>query len=165
MSVLAADFKHQSYVCAFTLVFNFVLIVDTTPPDINNCPTESITRLIELGTQGVIVTWMEITASDISGTAVLSSRTNQPGSFFMPGTTEVTYIFADASNNIAICNFTIIVIEGRYNPHSIKKFVLYSLTVLVRAFIKFFLPGVLIPMHAFVFVRSQSKNWGSWCSD
>ena len=57
--------------------------------------------------------YAEPTATDISGTAFLVSRTNLPGEFFPVGTTTITYVFSDASGNDADpCTFTINVIAG-----------------------------------------------------
>ena len=58
--------------------------------------------------------YTEPTAFDIIGSAVLLSRTSQPGSFFPVGVTTVIYTFVDNNGNIAICSFQIVVIEGNF---------------------------------------------------
>ena len=55
---------------------------------------------------------------DLSNTTHLLLRTHKPGSEFYPGNTAVTYIYADASNNIARCTFTVDVVGGK--PVSLK---------------------------------------------
>ena len=87
-------------------------LVDTTPPVIT-VPSNTITRVVELGNSGVNVFYSEPTASDISGTANLVSRTAQPGDFFPVGQTVVTYTFQDPSGNPASGTVTVNVIEGK----------------------------------------------------
>lgn len=58
--------------------------------------------------------WSEPTATDVSGTATLQSRSHAPGDQFNLGATQVMYIFSDASGNIETCLFTIIVNAGMY---------------------------------------------------
>lgn len=76
-----------------------------------NCP-DDFELTIELGDAGSVAIWQEPTASDISGTAMLQSRSNVPNSFFQVGMTTVTYTFADASRNVATCTFVITVTPG-----------------------------------------------------
>ena len=87
-------------------------LVDTTPPVIT-VPSSSITRVVELGTSGVNVVFPEPTATDISGTANLVSRTAQPGDFFPVGQTDVTYTFQDPSGNPVSGTVNINVVEGK----------------------------------------------------
>ena len=76
-------------------------------------PSNTITRQVELGTPGLNVNYPEPTASDISGTANLVSRTAQPGDFFPVGQTEVTYTFQDPSGNPASGTVTVNVVPGK----------------------------------------------------
>ncbi|KAJ8039918.1 Hyalin [Holothuria leucospilota] len=100
-----SDASANIALCAFFVVVN---TVDTTPPTISNCPTD-VALDIELGGTGGTVFWLEPTATDISGVAVLSSRSHTPGSSFPIGATTVTYEFSDASANIAVCAFFVVV--------------------------------------------------------
>lgn len=86
---------------------------DTTPPTIQNCPPDQ-TTVVELGTNGAVVTWVEPTAVDLSGVANILSQTHQPGTFFPLGTTEVIYTFVDSSGNTAPCPFRVIITAGEY---------------------------------------------------
>ena len=86
-------------------------LVDTTPPVIS-VPSDTVTREVELGTPGTNVFYTEPTASDISGTANLVSRTAQPGDFFPVGQTVVTYTYQDPSGNPATATITVNVVEG-----------------------------------------------------
>lgn len=92
----------------------FSLLVDTTPPVISNCPP-NLPLVIELGSTGAIATWIEPTATDLSGVVNLVERTHTPGSTYPVGTTFVTYRFADNSGNPAVCSFIITVSTG--NEH------------------------------------------------
>ena len=89
--------------------------VDTTPPEINGCPLNTTIDHDASATNihgGSLVTWREPSVSDMSNTAHLLLRTHDPGSVFYPGNTAVTYIYADASNNIARCTFNVNVVRG-----------------------------------------------------
>ncbi|XP_041472957.1 hyalin isoform X48 [Lytechinus variegatus] len=100
----------------------FVVIVeqvDTTPPNIT-VPSDVVTQTVELGQQGTIVNYPEPTATDLSGTAILVSRTNQPGDFFPVGQTVVTYTFQDPSGNPASGTVTINVVEVDTTPPTIS---------------------------------------------
>ena len=86
---------------------------DSTPPVITGCPN-NIVRNIELGAvSGTTATWTEPTATDDSGSATLTQRTNTPGSFFVIGTTQVLYVFSDPSGNSATCSFNVIILAGK----------------------------------------------------
>ena len=76
-------------------------------------PSNTITRQVELGTPGVSVFYPEPTATDISGTANLVSRTAQPGDFFPVGQTDVTYTYEDPSGNPASGTVTVNVVTGK----------------------------------------------------
>ena len=91
-------------------------LVDTTPPSVT-C-IDDIVQTVELGTTSVVVFFTEPSATDISGTALLQSRTNAPGDSFPVGTTTVSYVFVDNSGNQADpCTFTVTVATGQCNMH------------------------------------------------
>ncbi|PIK57645.1 hyalin [Apostichopus japonicus] len=102
-------------ICEFIVL---VQTVDTTPPDGMGCP-QSVVETVELGVTSVPVFWVEPTVTDISGTERLDDRSHQPGQSFMVGLTTVTYVFSDASNNIARCTFNVIVTTEDTTPPSI----------------------------------------------
>ncbi|PIK47327.1 putative hyalin [Apostichopus japonicus] len=85
---------------------SFTFAEGTTPPMIVNCPS-LIERQVELGVPGLIITWTEPSATDISGTAMLVDRTHAPNDFFPVGITKVIYTFTDSSQNGAVCSFII----------------------------------------------------------
>ena len=60
------------------------------------------------------MSWVEPTATDNSGVVNLSSRSRAPGSFFVVGSTDVTYVFVDGTGNSAACSFSVNVVEGRF---------------------------------------------------
>ena len=72
----------------------------------------SIFDTVEIGTSGLVVSWEEPTATDNSGVVTLASRDRFPGSFFVVGTTPVTYRFVDGAGNSALCSFDVTVGEG-----------------------------------------------------
>ncbi len=85
--------------------------VDQTLPVID-C-LAGITEETSLGSPGTVVTWEELTATDNSGVVALSECSHAPGSFFIVGSTDVTYTFTDGSGNQAQCTFTVTVVEGK----------------------------------------------------
>ncbi|KAJ8041572.1 Hyalin [Holothuria leucospilota] len=109
------DASGNAATCSFVVT---VMTEDTTMPEITNCPTV-IDELVECGLPGRNVEWTEPTASDLSGVAMLTTRSHAPNSFFMVGTTTVTYTFQDSSNNAAVCSFMVVVIEVDTTPPTI----------------------------------------------
>ncbi|XP_072016323.1 uncharacterized protein [Amphiura filiformis] len=103
-----------------TCTFDVVVTeeVDDQPPVIQNC--ENVAATVGLNIGGVVVTWIEPTATDNSGTVNLVSRSRQPGQFFVVGTTPVTYRFQDGSGNVATCTFDVIVTEVDDQPPVIQ---------------------------------------------
>ena len=85
--------------------------VDDVAPVIN-C-IEDVSSQIGLNVGGAIVSWVEPTATDNSGVVSLASRSRAPGSYFVVGSTEVTYRFIDGNGNSATCTFSVSVIEGK----------------------------------------------------
>ena len=73
-----------------------------------------VSEFVELGVSRISVSWTEPTCSDISGTAIVTARTQTPGSVFAVGMTGVTYTCTDASGNSEMCVFTVAVIAGVY---------------------------------------------------
>ena len=90
--------------------FEFVSVDDVAPVVV--C-LDDITNTIGLNIGGAQVNWIEPTATDNSGVVSLSSRTRAPGSFFVVGSTDVTYVFVDGSGNTATCTFAVSVVEGK----------------------------------------------------
>ncbi len=68
------------------------------------------------------MTWTEPTATDNSGVVTLSQRTHAPGSFFVVGTTAVTYTYVDGSGNSAQCTFDVRVIERKFTTFKVDLF-------------------------------------------
>ncbi|XP_072037686.1 uncharacterized protein [Amphiura filiformis] len=96
--------------------FNVTVIgVDVTPPVISNCPS-FIFQQVSLGTGDASVRWIEPSATDNSGTAILAQRSHRPGSSFQPGVVDVVYVFADPAGNEATCTFRVTVEEVDREP-------------------------------------------------
>ena len=75
---------------------------------------EDVSEDVEIGTPETMVSWIEPTATDNSGSVNRASRSHSPGQLFAIGTTEVTYTFVDPSGNEASCTFSVIVNKGKY---------------------------------------------------
>ena len=84
--------------------FNTIFTSDAEFPVISNLPSDIIQ-------DSPIVTWIAPTASDNSGTVILTSS-NDPGSSFPNGETTVSYTARDISNNMVVESFTVTVTEG-----------------------------------------------------
>ena len=84
---------------------------DIIPPKIKRCPP-NIVKIIDISVSNVSVSWREPTASDDSGTTVLTLKSHQPKFIFGLGTTTVKYIFSDPSGNTAECSFNVYVMAG-----------------------------------------------------
>ena len=87
------------------------ILVDSNAP-IVNC-IEDVISEIGFNIGGTVVSWTEPTATDNSGVVNLASRSRAPGSFFVVGNSEVTYVFVDGNGNRASCTFTVSVLEGK----------------------------------------------------
>ena len=94
--------------------FVFLLEEDTVAPIIDGCPDDQF-AIIELGLASAVVTFVEPTATDVSGTATLVTRSNAPGDSYPVGMTTVLYIFQDPTGNAATCSFLITVTTGNDN--------------------------------------------------
>lgn len=84
-----------------------ITVTDDESPVITGCPS-NMTQSNDSGQCGAVITWTPPTATDNCGTALVSN-THQPNTFFTKGTTTVTYIASDLSNNSASCVFTVTV--------------------------------------------------------
>ncbi|XP_063951745.1 hyalin-like [Lytechinus pictus] len=83
-------------------------ILDTTPPVIQNCPSQ-LSEEIGFGATSGVVAWPTVFASDNSGQVQVSSNSRNNGDIFPLGTTAVTIEFSDPSGNTALCSFTVTV--------------------------------------------------------
>ena len=89
--------------------------MDEFNPVIMSCPSDIFTNIeIEFGSAEIPVSWSEPSAVDESGNVTLLVKTNSPGDRFGIGTSTVTYLFADPSNNMASCEFKITVQSSEY---------------------------------------------------
>lgn len=57
------------------------------------------------------MSWIEPSAVDDSGEVKLKQSSHKSGDTFHIGSTSVSYVFTDASNNTATCNFVVILAE------------------------------------------------------
>ena len=86
-------------------------IVDTTPPEINSCPSDIIVDR-EIGARDTPIYWSLPSASDLSENVTLVTASHYPGEKFT-STTEVVYTFSDTSGNENSCVFVINFREGK----------------------------------------------------
>ncbi len=94
-----------------SLSLSLLFAEDTIPPTIEDCPSDVLVN-IEEGRVPTSVLWEEPSAVDTSGNVTLIVRTHTPGQRFGLGISTVIYIFADPSNNLASCTFSIEVSLG-----------------------------------------------------
>ncbi|XP_022092566.1 uncharacterized protein LOC110980305 [Acanthaster planci] len=93
--------------CNFTVTVNEV---DSEPPLIISCPMNITTSVYShLLNDGLVVEWTEPEVIDNSGRIQSTNATHRPGSKFRQGPTTVTYRFADPSDNVATCSFSVTV--------------------------------------------------------
>ncbi|MBL7817108.1 MAG: HYR domain-containing protein [Saprospiraceae bacterium] len=103
--------SHEDHDMMRKLVVGNPCAGDVTPPVISNCPTT-----INLTTTGTtaIANWTAPTASDNCSTPSVSFTTSPTvgltnGGAFPVGTTTVMYMAMDANNNMAMCEFNVVV--------------------------------------------------------
>ncbi|XP_033626670.1 uncharacterized protein LOC117289582 isoform X36 [Asterias rubens] len=109
ISYTATDLAGNQAMCTFTIT-----VVDRISP-IVNCPAD-LTFTIPLGTSGRTVSWSLPTVTDNAGVYTHVSSTHNPNDFFRVGSTRVTYTYQDASNNVASCNFNIVINQVDVTP-------------------------------------------------
>ena len=88
--------------------------VDTNEPEVLDCPSD-ITKTVKVGSFGTVADWKEPSAVGASGNVSLLIKTHSPGELFPIGNTTVSYVFVDASFNMATCYFAVVVIQGNFN--------------------------------------------------
>ncbi|XP_071826140.1 hyalin-like isoform X5 [Apostichopus japonicus] len=114
VGIVVADSAGQQGTCTF---FVEVVAVDTTPPEISNCFENGIIETVEIGESSGNVFWVEPTATDLSEITI--SRSHAPGTEFSLGITMVTYIFFDNFENVALCMFSVTVLQVDTQPPEI----------------------------------------------
>ncbi|XP_071817705.1 hyalin-like isoform X2 [Apostichopus japonicus] len=105
--------------CSFEII---VVVPDTEPPVVTNCPS-SFDQEIEEGVSELPITWLEPTAEDKSGT-VFVEQSHRPGESIYIGRyvrrINVEYTFKDPSENKAFCTFIITLIAVDRIPPTIN---------------------------------------------
>lgn len=112
MFMLIRNVSMSNMICLSLTFLQLLFAVDTTPPEIMNCPVVDPV-IVELGMQVGFAFWVEPMATDNSGMVSLQSRTNGPGESFPVGKTTVVYIFIDPAGLTSICEFVICVDTGK----------------------------------------------------
>ncbi len=90
--------------CSFTIT-----VVDQQPPTVN-CP-QNITKNTDPGTCSTTATYTA-TATDNCDVSVTPTCNPPSGSTFQKGTTTVTCMATDSSNNTGSCSFTVTVVDN-----------------------------------------------------
>ena len=93
----------------------FDYTVESVGPSFLNCPTD--TTFMNLDTCGINYTWVEPTILNGCGDVTVT-QTHNPGDFFGPGSTTVTYIATDEAGEADTCMF-VITVPGGTDPISI----------------------------------------------
>ncbi|HYI01666.1 ELWxxDGT repeat protein, partial [Hyalangium sp.] len=101
-SVLLPPYPLSS--CDFT-----VTVRDTTPPTVS-CPDSQVARVSS--SAGGAVLFPPATATDAATASPAIHYSQDPGSTFLPGSTEVTVTATDEAGNTASCGFTVTVEIG-----------------------------------------------------
>ena len=83
-------------------------------PVISGTPSDITQNVIPNRRAAVRVTWIPPTASDNSGEVTLSSS-KEPGDTFDPGTTVVSYIALDSSQNFVTTSFKVTIIGMNFS--------------------------------------------------
>ncbi len=94
------------------------LTLDNVPPVLNNCPS-SITKNMDPGQCGAIISWSTPTASDNCDNNPAVNQTQGPpsGSMISEGVQTIKYLATDASNNVSTeCSFTVTVLSDVEKP-------------------------------------------------
>ncbi|KAJ8042188.1 Low-density lipoprotein receptor-related protein 6 [Holothuria leucospilota] len=103
----ALDIFGNSAHCSFSISVTY----DNQAPRVIKCP-DDITKELPPSQENVIVVWEEPEVVDNSGDVSLIQQSNQSGSKFGLGETDVVYIWQDEAKNTAECKFQIQIIEG-----------------------------------------------------
>ncbi|KAJ8021267.1 Hyalin [Holothuria leucospilota] len=89
--------------------FQVILLEDSTPPTVENCPLDIVINLESGMTQGM-AQWIAPTGTDDSGLPVTVERNGPPsGSQFPIGDSVITYTLTDSVGLTAVCTFTVTV--------------------------------------------------------
>ncbi len=102
----ATDASNNTFSASFTITVN-----DTQLPVIANCPI-NISKPSTIGLCATTVSWTEPSVSDncSADPNIIWTKSHQPGDMFTVGTTTVTYIATDESNNSSLtCSFDVTV--------------------------------------------------------
>uniref|UniRef100_UPI002585C7C5 HYR domain-containing protein n=1 Tax=Algoriphagus sp. TaxID=1872435 RepID=UPI002585C7C5 len=101
----ATDVTGNTADCSFTVTITES--DDNEDPIISDCP-EDFAVNTDPGICGAVVTWIEPTSTDNSGSVTLVSNF-EPGSIFPVGTSQVVYIATDDAGNQSTCTFNVTV--------------------------------------------------------
>ncbi|XP_030831233.1 mucin-17 isoform X5 [Strongylocentrotus purpuratus] len=102
-----ADANGNQDSCSFNVN---IVQVDRTPP-VATCPAD-IRREVGLSQTSSQVFFTAPTATDNSGLVpTIVSQSHATTDFFTPGTTQVTWTFADANGNQDSCSFNVIIVQ------------------------------------------------------
>lgn len=103
----ALDIFGNSAFCSFWILATY----DSQAPRVIKCP-DDITKELPPSQENVMVVWEEPEVVDNSGEVSLILQSNQSGSKFGLGETDVVYIWQDEAKNTAQCKFKIQIIQG-----------------------------------------------------
>ena len=104
VSYVATDASGNSAQCEFSIT-----VVDAEPPQFQYCPS-SFTQSTDAGLPTATVTWTSPVVTDIVQITSVTSNKNS-GDTFQLGDTDVQYIVVDSGANMAVCIFTVTIID------------------------------------------------------
>ena len=90
-----------------------IFSTDAGTPTITNCP-QNLSENLGTGPRRV-VTWLEPTGRDPSGTTIVPTQTHRPGMMFELGETAVNYTFTASNGQTAVCSFTVTIVGKLIN--------------------------------------------------
>lgn len=97
----AIDVSGNTSTCTFDVV-----VIDTTPPVITNCPSDILVTVSS--SCSAVVTWPSLVATDNCGIVTIAGD-HLSGETFPIGVTQITCMATDANGNSASCTFNVIV--------------------------------------------------------
>ncbi len=105
VTITGKDAGGNTAVCSFE-----VIVLDTVPPAIGNCPN-NLVFVLPVDSCEKVVSWTIPTATDNCTPNLTVNGSYSPGTVFGTGTHVVEYVATDASSNSASCTFTISVLD------------------------------------------------------
>jgi gliding motility-associated-like protein len=102
--VIATDASGNTASCQF-----LITVLESVPPTVSGCPADTIELYAAKDSCGATASWGSIAFTDNCSATVAVDPPNYTFDFFPVGTHPVNIVGTDASGNIAVCSFAVIV--------------------------------------------------------